>query len=357
MTPQFYKTWFKEIPDDAEVIYFLSMVLHNFPSVCFENRRRLQKTVNRGEFWKPCPGTTGGYLCCGYQIITPMTGCAMYCRYCVLQSYFDKDGRVIFENFKDLKNEIREKITRWNGIVRFGTGEFTDSLHAERETGFSVAIADLLEPYPNVIVEFKTKSTVIEPLAAIKHPRKVIVAFSLNTPAMIDCMEHDTASLSERLYAAGRCLAMGFNVAFHFDPIFRYESWERDYRSVVDMIYKTVKDTRKIAWCSLGGFRSNPALKAHLKRYNEHLPLFSGEMITGTDGKIRYFRPLRVEIYQVLRDAFYRHQSDAPIYLCMESPEVWEAAGIMERIPDGLPAFLDERARVLLEAAGLKPSA
>jgi spore photoproduct lyase len=145
---------------------------------------------------------------------------------------------------------------------------------------------------------------------------------------------------------------MGFNVAFHFDPIFYYDGWDEEYRAVVDMIYDTVQDVRRIAWCSLGGFRSNPALKIHLKARHEELPLFSGEMITGTDGKLRYFRPIRVKIYRVMRDAFYRRQADAPVYLCMESPEVWDASGLTERIPHGLPAYLDERARNLLAVAG-----
>ena len=321
------------------------------PVVSEENRRTSIVTAdNRGEFWKPCPGTTGGYLCCGYQIITPMTGCAMYCRYCVLQVYFEHENRVVFGNFGDLEKEIRRKLKKWKGIVRFGTGEFADSLHAEKETGLSVAIAELLEPYPNVIVEFKTKSTVIEPLAAVRKPGKVIIGFSLNTPRMIEAMERDTALLEDRLAAARRSCEMGFNVAFHFDPMFVYDGWEEEYRTVVDKIYEAVPDVSKIAWCSLGGFRSNPALKNHLKERNVHLPLFSGEMITGADGKLRYFRPVRVALYNAMQRAFYRHQPDAPLYLCMESPEVWKECGMIKRIPDGLPAFLDKRAATLLAA-------
>jgi spore photoproduct lyase len=124
-----------------------------------------------------------------------------------------------------------------------------------------------------------------------------------------------------------------------------------EYRAVVDRIYETVTDTSRIAWCSLGGFRSNPTLKTYLRNQHRELPLFSAEMITGTDGKLRYFRPIRVELYRAMRDAFYRHQSDAPVYLCMESPEVWEESGLSERIPDGLPAYLDRRAETLLAAA------
>ncbi len=314
------------------------------------NRADLVFSQHKGEFWKPCPGTTGGYLCCGYQIITPMTGCAMYCRYCILQIYFDHECRVAFDNLDDMQREIHDKISRRRGVIRFGTGEFADSLHAEERTGLAVSVAEMLEPYAQAVVEFKTKSAVTAPLAKIRSPGKVIIAFSLNTPRMIELMEHDTAPLKERFKAAGRCITMGFNVAFHFDPIFLYEGWEHEYRNVVDMIYSTVSDVKRIAWCSLGGFRSNPALKNYLKERCRHLPLFSGEMITGADGKLRYFRPLRVLIYRVMRDAFYLHQPDAPIYLCMESPEVWAESGMIDRIPHGLPAYLDERAEALLSA-------
>lgn len=304
--------------------------------------------IQKGEFWKPCPGTTGGYLCCGYQIITPMTGCGMYCRYCILQSYFDRDYRVVYDNFNDLENEVRVKLAKKKGIIRFGTGEFTDSLHTEEQTGLSVKIAELLEPYPDVIVEFKTKSAVVSPLRKIKKPQKVIVAFSLNTHRMMTIMERDTASLEERFAAAKKARSMGFNVAFHFDPIFYYEGWEGEYAEVIDMIYEAVDDVSKIAWISMGGFRTTPALKIFLKEQNTHLPLFSGEMITGNDGKLRYFRPIRTDLYKGMQKAFYRHQSDAPVYLCMESREVWDECGMIGRIPNGLPAYLDDRARSLL---------
>ena len=314
-----------------------------------DHRAGLTAARQKGEFWKPCPGTTGGYLCCGYQIITPMTGCAMYCRYCVLQAYFDDQKRVRFTNIDDLKREITEKMSRWHGVVRFGTGEFADSLHAEEQTGSAVAVAKLLEPYNNAVVEFKTKSAVVNPLAAIPHPEKVIIAFSLNSERMVALMERNTASLDERFSAARRVLAMGFSIAFHFDPIFYYDGWEDEYAAVIDRIYATVADHAKIAWVSMGGFRSNPALKQYLRDRKLHLPLFSGEMITGADGKIRYFRPIRVALYKGMQKAFFRHDPQAPLYLCMESSEVWEGSGMAKKIPHGLPAFLDSRAQALLD--------
>jgi spore photoproduct lyase len=314
-----------------------------------KERNAIVRGSQKGEFWKPCPGTTAGYFCCGYQVLTPLTGCGMYCRYCVLQSYLENQSQVVFENFSDLEKEVKHNIAAWKGVVRFGTAEFGDSLYLEDKLHLCEKIAGLLDPFPNALVEFKTKSANISGLARIKNPRKAVIGFSVNTPRMISLFEQGTAPLEERLAAAKQCLGMGFWVAFHFDPIFRYPEWEQEYRKVVSEIFSSVDDTSRIAWWSLGGFRSPPALKALLKKTNEHLPLYAmGELVQGEDGKIRYFRPIRVEFYSALRDEVEKKDPRIPLYLCMESPEVWEASGMMKRIPDGLVRYLDKRAEAML---------
>jgi spore photoproduct lyase len=301
-----------------------------------------------GEFWKPCPGTTKGYYCCGYQILTPLTGCGMYCRYCVLQAYLENQAQVVYENSADMEKEINRKMQAWKGVVRFGTGEFGDSLFLDDRLDLCAKIASILDPFPNAVVEFKTKSTNIGNLAKIKNPQKVVIGFSMNTPAMIKLHERNTAPLDARLKAARQCLDRGFWVAFHFDPMLFYPEWEREYPEVVRKIFDYVKDPGRIAWWSMGGFRSAPGLKEHLKERGMHLPLFSSEMIMGEDGKYRYFRPVRVKFYNTLREEIEKAAPLVPLYLCMESPEVWEASGMMKRIPDGLVRYLDERAEEML---------
>jgi len=321
-------------------------------SAILSERNSVSTGRENGEFWKPCPGTTKGYYCCGYQIITPLTGCGMYCRYCVLQAYLENQSQVVYENISDLEKEIVRKMAAWKGVVRFGTGEFGDSLFLDDRLHLSGKIASILDPYPNAVVEFKTKSVNIGNLTKIKNPGKVVVGFSMNTPAMIGLHERNTASLEARLKAAQQCLDMGFWVAFHFDPIIYYPGWKREYPEVVRRIFDHVNDPGRIAWWSMGGFRSAPSLKDHLKKQGMHLPLFSSEMIMGEDGKYRYFRPVRVEFYETMRIEIEKQYPRVPLYLCMESPEVWEESGMMKRIPNGLVRYLDERAEEMLGMAG-----
>ncbi|KMQ52801.1 DNA repair photolyase-like protein [Chitinispirillum alkaliphilum] len=312
------------------------------------DRDTLITDVNKGEFWKPCPGTSKEYFCCGYQIITPLTGCGMYCSYCILQAYFGHSHQVHYSNFEDLQREVAQKMEGRKGIVRFGTGEFADSLYQEDNLGLCKKIAALLQPYDNVLVEFKTKSTCIDTLYRIEQPGKVVIGFSLNTDRMIRSLEEKTASLIQRLEAAQKCEKMGFYLAFHFDPMVWHREWETEYRNVVRIIFDYIEDPKKIAWCSMGGFRTMPSLKGILRKEGKDLPLFSGEMIHGADGKLRYPRPLRVKFYRAMKEEFEKFDPDITLYMCMESREVWEASGMITRIPGGLKKYLDLRANEIL---------
>lgn len=322
--------------------------IHDISKDVVKERNRLVIKTKQGDFFKPCPGTGDGYYCCGYQIVTPLTGCGMYCSYCVLQEYHEEQCQVEYDNYSDLENEVKFKLAEEKNVVRIGTGEFADSLYLEKKLGLSQKIAHLLEPYPNVLVEFKTKSTNIEPLNSIKDPSKVVIGFSMNTPYMVSQVEKGTATIEKRLKAAKLCVDMGFWVAFHFDPMIWYPQWKSEYCQVVDQIFNTISDPKRIAWWSMGGFRTLPSLKSTLRFYKRNLPLFSGEMILGDDKKLRYFRPVRVAFYKAMQDQIELYYSDTTLYLCMESREVWEECGMIKRIPRGLTSYLDERAEKML---------
>jgi spore photoproduct lyase len=165
----------------------------------------------------------------------------------------------------------------------------------------------------------------------------------------IDRYENNTASLSQRLEAAARCEQMGFWVSFHFDPMIYHPDWEREYRDLVRRIFATIHDPADIAWWSMGGFRTMPSLKKTLQHTNTHLPLFSGEMIMGEDHKLRYFRSIRRDFYRAVRQEVDACYPLTTLYMCMESPEVWQDAGMARRIPRGLIHYLDTRAGEMLQ--------
>jgi spore photoproduct lyase len=89
-------------------------------------------------------------------------------------------------------------------------------------------------------------------------------------------------------------------------------------------------DITKIKFISLGGFRFLPSLANVIRERNPQTNLLLGEFVPCIDGKYRYFRPVRSEIYREIGKAIRRRGNGIKPFLCMETREVWnEVADVL----------------------------
>jgi spore photoproduct lyase len=291
-------------------------------------KKSLLLTRYQGRFFKHCPGGKGRLgiqnVCCNYSIINYATNCHMDCSYCYLQCYLNAPCLNVYANHLDLLNELQAVIgARPHEFFRVGTGEFADSLALDPITSYTVPLVEFFAAQPNAVLELKTKTDHVRNLIGLNHRRRTVPAWSMNPERIQRTDEHKTASIEERLAAAGACARAGYQVAFHFDPIIQYEGWEGEYRDLLGRIYRTVS-TGTVAWISLGGLRMTRHLKELLRaRFPKSLLPF-GELVPGEDGKLRYFKPLRVEMYSSMLSWIREFDGAVPVYLCMEKPEVWQ---------------------------------
>ena len=287
-------------------------------------KKSLYLTRYHGDFLKKCPGSEG-QVCCNYFVINFESNCPMDCSYCYLQEYLaDNPSLKVFSNVPDLIEQVDRLIARHRGVFfRIGTGEITDSLALEPYTGTVAELIPYFAEQPNVMLELKTKSDAVQTLLDLDPKGRVVVAWSMNPQRVIDLDEHDTATLDARLEAARFCQDAGYRLGFHFDPMIEYAGWEKDYRALVEQTFATV-DWRKLSWISLGVLRQTPGLKRIMRtRFPESL-LATGEQVVCPDGKLRYFQPLRVEMYRKMVGWNRAAAPTVKIYLCMESRSVWE---------------------------------
>lgn len=287
-----------------------------------EGKKILLLTINKGAFFKQCPGTRN-YLCCLYNILNIANGCPLDCSYCVLQGYFNSPLLTIFVNTDDMKRELaRVFATQHGSVIRLGTGEFTDSLALEHLTGLSQQLIPFISRWRNVFLELKTKTNNIDGLQEFRHNPQVICSWSLTPQRIITEEERFTASLTERLQAAQQAQEWGLGLGFHFDPLLYYEGWEDEYYDLVCQLFKHV-ERKRIYWISLGSFRFPPHLKEIIERRFPRTRILNPEFITGADGKTRYFLPVRLQLYRRLYQWIRQFAPDVTIYFCMESPLVW----------------------------------
>jgi spore photoproduct lyase len=102
-----------------------------------------------------------------------------------------------------------------------------------------------------------------------------------------------------------------------------YDEWEKGYEETVHQIFNRI-DPLRVIWISLGGFRYPPQLKKIAETRFPQTRIFLGELFPGKDGKFRYFKEIRVEMYRKMVRWLKNVDPSLFIYLCMESREVWE---------------------------------
>ena len=288
-----------------------------------EGKRILAVTTQNGEMVKPCPGTLPPYICCQYTVINQITQCPMDCTYCVLQAYLKNPFITIYTNLTDIFQSIDKLLgTQPWRFFRFGTGELSDSLALDNFTGLSRDYAEFFSTKKNALIEFKTKTDSIELL--LDSPTKnVVVSWSLNPQIIADREETLSANVRDRLKAARKCQDKGFLIGFHFDPILWVPEWESLYYELIQKLFSWV-DGSGIVWISMGSLRYPPVLKEIVQKRFPKSKIVYEEMIRGLDGKMRYPRPLRVEMYKKIYQWLKEKSPDLFIYFCMESPVVWD---------------------------------
>lgn len=312
--------------NNVETDYFddLNTLIRSTPTVFHPKERSetLVLSAIRGEILRKCPGTHG-HLCCNYHIINQYIGCPIGCSYCILQGYLNQPFTIINVDIESIFEEL-ERFQKVNPgkQIRIGTGELGDSLVYDHLTHFSQDFLNFFAGREEFIFEFKTKTTNIDLLLQSKGIANVVVGFSVNPDIVIKNEEEFSASLKERIEAAAALVNAGYKIALHFDPIVLIPNAEQEYKHTVNFIFSHLKP-EDIAWISLGTFRYTNDLKSMMEYNYPKSTLLSREFVLCSDNKFRYFRPIRTKLYKAVIGFLHNVNKDLPIYLCMESPEVW----------------------------------
>jgi spore photoproduct lyase len=254
-----------------------------------------------------------------------MSNCPFDCSYCFLQNYLTNGTTTVVADVGALIDEVRQlaAASPWR-LFRVGTWELADSLALEELFGNTRELIEGVSQISNILLELRTKSAVVAPILGAAHGGRTVLSFSLNPQTIISREEHKTAALSERLAAMEQAMQDGYLIALHFDPMIHYEGWREDYEDLVGQIVGRI-DPARVAWISLGVLRFNPEMRRTMEDNFPRSRLTSAQLVAGPDGKVRYIKPLRREMFRHMVDLFRRHwKTPAPfIYLCMESSDMW----------------------------------
>lgn len=286
-------------------------------------KRFLLLAVDRGRAFKPFP-TPEGAVSCDFHSLHLVEGCDLECSYCILQAYLTNPILTVFVNIEEILEGLESFLAENpNQNFRIGTGQLADSLSLDPLTAHTEFLVPFFARETNAVLELKTKSVNVERLEKLTPNERTIVSWSLNTKRIQRREEHKCASIEERIQAARQCIDWGYRVGFHLDPLIDYENCEEEYENLIEEIFPKIPQER-IAWMSLGSLRFMPKLKEIMERRFPKSPLPYAEWVRGFDGKLRYAKFRRLELYQTLVRKITSLAPDVPVYLCMETEDVWK---------------------------------
>lgn len=259
----------------------------------------------------------------GDFVIRHTFGCPAGCVYCYRAEDHLRAPLKIFTNHTRMLTEIQNVIEEHDEPLYFNAGENTDSLFLEAQSGTAKALVEFFAK-TNSYLELRTKCANIAPLLSLNHNGQTVVAYSMTPEPWIKTLEPGTATTRQRILAAKQCADAGYKIAFVLDPMFYLPDWKKLYSELIAHIF-SIFTPHQISLFYLGTFRFTKGMLKVFKKDKEfERLLLHGEFVSGEDKKSRYFKPIRVAMYEHLIAVIRAKYERVPILLSHETTAVWE---------------------------------
>lgn len=264
--------------------------------------------------------------------IVPFTssGCPAMCLYCYLTCTFFSNAYLrLFVNRERMWDTLERRARRAGiehqrghegGEVVFEIGSNSDMLVDESLTGNLRWVIPRFGRLPYGRLTFATKFAAVDRLLDLEHGGRTRVRVSINPAEIIRRVELGTARLPERLEAANRLHAAGYEVGLNLAPVILGEDWQAAYRELLDEAVETLApDLRRVMFFEIifmtYGLATRDINQAAFPRLTGfHRPEL---MRPKGRGKTCYADPLRIEAERWLRHEIGRRFPEARVaYVC-----------------------------------------
>ena len=249
-----------------------------------------------------------------------MLNCVYDCRYCFLQGMYRSANYVLFINYEDFYQDIRQTVSdNPHQTCYFYSGYDCDSLAMEPMTGFVESALPVFKALPQAYLELRTKSTQIRSLLEQQPLPNVVVAFSLSPELVIKNLEHRTPGLDRRLEAIARLGQAGWPIGLRFDPIVYYKNYQENYNQFFEKVFSVVEPDF-LHSVSLGAFRLPEVFFNNMVRLYPEEKLFAGPL-EKRENMMSYQTELEAELMAFCQQEILRSIPDERFFPCRISTE------------------------------------
>ena len=294
----------------------------------------------------------GGNACPNYWHFSPYGFCPYGCHYCYLAGtpgvWFSPTVK-IFLNLEEILAEVDRTASRLGYPTAFYLGKLQDGLALEPLSGYARTMIPFFARHPYARMVILTKSADVENLLDLDHAGRTILSWTVNAREVAQSFEQNTPDVLARINAMRRCAQAGYPVRAVVMPIIPTANWQEVYGRFVVRLLESVPLSR----ITIGSICSYPQaqrlmelklgkankVSALLREGRTRTPLSrcgrgaGGEGRGGSDdGRLRFSRSTREEVYRHLIDCIRRHRPDLEIGLCLEDNAMFASLGLQESI-------------------------
>jgi len=224
-----------------------------------------------------------------------MLNCLYDCRYCFLQGMYQSANYVLFVNYEDFQQDIRQLCQDTpDEPVHFFSGYDCDSLALEPVTGFAEQFLPFFATLPNAWLELRTKSTQVRSLLNREPLPRCIVAFSLSPDPIAAKVEAKAPSVGRRLDALCKLQEQGWQIGLRFDPLIYQTGYQQQYRELFEQVFSRI-DLNRLHSVSLGVFRLPESFFKKVHKLYPDEKLFAGPLLS-QQGMMSYQQELEQEM-------------------------------------------------------------
>lgn len=240
--------------------------------------------------------------------------CLYDCRYCFLQGMYRSANHVVFVNYEDFAEALRQTVSKCKTEeqVWFFSGYDCDSLALEPISGMADYFIGSNQFSQNVWLELRTKSTQIRSLLAREPVHNVVTAFSFTPTEISKRLERKVPSVEKRLAAMLKLQERGWSVGLRFDPLIYSFDYQEQYRGLFQMLF-SVLNPELLHSVSVGVFRLP---KVFYKSLEQLYPddRFVAQPFASRDGQVSYPTSIELDMKQWCRAEARQYIDDSKLF-------------------------------------------
>lgn len=271
----------------------------------------------------PPPAGPDDVVCPHFIELKWANGCNFDCAWCYLNGTFrfrPMGKKPYMKDLERVTGDLRQFLSSVRKPSLLNSGELSDSLVFESNgSALSKLIIPMFRAQSRHKLLIVTKSANVNRILKTDSQEHVVVSFSVNADKVARKWEKKAPAPSARIKAAQKLHEAGYKIRIRLDPIVPIEGWEKEYKGIIDNIFRNLRPER-VTLGSLRGLQSTINFSED-KSWTEYL-----DDSSNWGKKISFDK--RHELYRTLIDYLKKTHKFDHVSLCKETVGMWERLGL-----------------------------